>query len=279
MAKPKNIELGKGEISIPILYEDRSVLALDKPGGWMLAPDSWDRTGRNLQLALQSSLSAGDFWARSRGLKYLRFIHRLDAETTGITLFAKSAGALRAFSEMFEARQVEKYYWAVVRGVPKTAQWSCDLALMADPGMKGRMKTVSAKEREKILRNDLRKKSLDRRDGPDDAEEEGDEQRGSQREAVKDAETHFRVVKSLVDMALVEARPVTGRTHQIRVHLAAAGHPVAGDALYGTDKMAESKGRQKLALRAVKLVYQDPFQKRRIWIEAPTAEFLKEWGF
>src|SRR5580698_9680232 len=123
MAKPKNIELGKGGISIPILYEDRSVLALDKPGGWMLAPDSWDRTGRNLHLALQSSLNAGDFWARSRGLKYLRFVHRLDAETTGITLFAKSPGALKAYSEMFEEHRVEKYYLAVVHGIPKESAW------------------------------------------------------------------------------------------------------------------------------------------------------------
>jgi 23S rRNA pseudouridine955/2504/2580 synthase len=236
MAKPKNIELGKGEMVIPILYEDRSVLALDKPAGWMLAPDSWDRTGRNLQLALQSSLSAGDFWARSRSLKFLRFVHRLDAETTGITLFAKSPGALRAFSEMFEARRIEKYYLAVVRGVPKPAQWKCDLALMADPGMKGRMKIVSPRDEKRAL--------------------------------ASDAETRDP-----------RARPVTGRTHQIRAHLAAAGHPVMGDPLYGPDEAAESKGRQKLALRAVKLEYQDPFQKRKIWIEAPVEEFLKEYGF
>ena len=250
MAKPKYIELADGEISIPILYEDRSVLALDKPAGWMLAPDWWDRTGRNLHLALQSSLSAGDFWARSRGLKYLRFVHRLDAETTGITLFAKSPGALKAFSELFEERQVEKYYWAVVRGIPKQREWKCDLALMPDPGMKGRMKTVPRPKLEKELA-------------------EGN---------AKEAETHFRVLKTFADTALVESRPVTGRTHQIRVHLAAAGHPVVGDPLYGPDKMAESKGRQRLALRAVKLVYHDPFQKRKIWIEAPTEEFLKEFS-
>src|ERR1700712_4155213 len=107
--KPKHIELSEGAIVIPILYEDRSVLALDKPAGWMLAPDSWDQTGRNLQLALNSSVNAGDFWARSRNLKYLRFIHRLDAETTGITLFAKSPGALRAYSELFEQRLIQKY--------------------------------------------------------------------------------------------------------------------------------------------------------------------------
>jgi 23S rRNA pseudouridine955/2504/2580 synthase len=259
MAKPKNIELGKGEMVIPILYEDRSVLALDKPAGWMLAPDSWDRTGRNLQLALQSSLSAGDFWARSRSLKFLRFVHRLDAETTGITLFAKSPGALRAFSEMFEARRIEKYYLAVVRGVPKPAQWKCDLALMADPGMKGRMKIVSPRDEKRALASDA--ETRDPRTMP------------------KDAETHFRVLQTLHGTALVEARPVTGRTHQIRAHLAAAGHPVMGDPLYGPDEAAESKGRQKLALRAVKLEYQDPFQKRKIWIEAPVEEFLKEYGF
>src|SRR5271156_6152031 len=139
MAKTKNIELNDGEIVIPILYEDRSVLALDKPSGWMLAPDSWDHTGRNLQLALKSSISAGDFWAHSRNLKYLRFIHRLDAETTGVLLLAKSPGALRAYSELFETRRVEKKYLAVVHGLPKQPQWTCKLPLMPDPLMKGRM--------------------------------------------------------------------------------------------------------------------------------------------
>jgi hypothetical protein len=78
---------------------------------------------------------------------------------------------------------------------------------------------------------------------------------------------------------LVEAHPVTGRTHQIRVHLAAAGHPVVGDPAYGTDQAAASKGRQKLALRAWRLAYLDPFQKRRVRIEAPMEDFLREYGF
>jgi RluA family pseudouridine synthase len=250
VAKPRQIELNDGAIVIPILYEDRSVLALDKPGGWMLAPDSWDRTGRNLQLALQSSINAGDFWARSRNLKYLRFIHRLDAETTGITLFAKSPGALRAFSELFEDRRVEKAYLAVVHGLPKQNQWTCSLPLIPDPGMRGRMKA---------LRHGTRK----------------------HQEEAKDAETHFTVLKSSPSnsTALIEARPTTGRTHQIRVHLGAAEHPVVGDPLYGTDAAAASKGRQLLALRAVKLSFRDPFQKRMIRIEAPVQAFLEQYGF
>jgi RluA family pseudouridine synthase len=248
VAKPKHVELEEAGIVILILYEDRSVLALDKPSGWMLAPDSWDRTGRNLHLALQSSLSAGDFWARSRNLKFLRFVHRLDAETTGITLFAKSPGALRAYSELFEERNVEKHYLAVVHGIPKQPAWKCNFALVPDPAMKGRMKVL--------------------RPG-----------RSADAEDIKDAETHFRVLNTSTDRALIEVRPVTGRTHQIRVHLAAAGHPVLGDSLYGPDEGAASKGRQRLALRAFKLAYRDPFTKRTVRIAAPAAEFLKEWGF
>jgi len=253
VAKPKHIELDNGRIVISILFEDRSVLALDKPAGWMLAPDSWDHTGRNLQLALQSSLNAGDFWASSRNLKFLRFIHRLDAETTGINLFAKSPGALRAYSELFESRRVEKYYFAVVHGVPKQASWTCNLSIVPDPGMKARMKAVPPGY-------------VPKSKAPDIA-------------PVRDAETHFRVLKSSVSTTLVEAQPTTGRTHQIRVHLAAAGHPVVGDPLYGPDKPAASKGRQRLALRAVRLAFPDPFQKRIIRIEAPVAEFLGEFGF
>jgi 23S rRNA pseudouridine1911/1915/1917 synthase len=253
VAKPKSIELSDGDIVIPILYEDRSVLAVDKPAGWMLAPDSWDKTGRNLQLALHSSLNAGDFWARSRNLKFLRFIHRLDAETTGITLFAKSPGALRAYSEMFEERRVEKTYLAVVHGIPKQASWTCQFPLIPDPGMTGRMKALTGRAAEAK---------------PSYAKVEP-----------RDAETHFQVLQTLQDTALIEARPTTGRTHQIRVHLAASGHPVVGDPLYGNDKAAESKGRQKLALRAAKLAFLDPFQKRRIHIDAPVHDFIREYGF
>ncbi|HEX4644584.1 MAG TPA: RluA family pseudouridine synthase [Verrucomicrobiae bacterium] len=259
MAKSKDIELGGGEIVIPILYEDRSLLAVDKPAGWMLAPDSWDQTGRNLQLALQSSLNAGDFWARSRNLKFLRFIHRLDAETTGILLLAKSAGALRAYSEMFEQQRIEKYYLAVAHGVPKPSQWTCNLALTPDPAMKGRMKTVNptpasgARAPHSALR--------------------------TPHSPLKDAETHFRVLQTAKAKALIEAQPMTGRTHQIRAHLAAAGHPILGDPLYGPDEAAASKGRQRLALRACKLAFEDPFQRKRIRIEAPVSGFLREFGF
>src|SRR5580765_4974816 len=89
--KSNCVTLPTGE-EIAILYEDRSVLAIDKPRNWMLVPFSWQRTNRNLQAALTSSIAARDFWARSRNLRFLRFIHRLDADTTGVLLFGKSPG-------------------------------------------------------------------------------------------------------------------------------------------------------------------------------------------
>src|SRR5438477_2063753 len=100
MAKPDRIELPEGTV-IPILYEDRAVLAIDKPAGWLLAPDSWDRTSRNLQLALMSSIRGGDYWARSRNLQFLRFAHRLDADTSGVLLLVKNSGAVQAYSRLF----------------------------------------------------------------------------------------------------------------------------------------------------------------------------------
>ena len=104
MAKADSIELTRGGETerIPILYEDRSVLAIDKPAGWMLVPAHWQRTERDLQTAIESSIGARDFWARSRNLKFLRYVHRLDAETSGVLLLAKSPGAVNAYSNLFE---------------------------------------------------------------------------------------------------------------------------------------------------------------------------------
>lgn len=235
MPKPDCIELPDCE-PIPILYEDRSVLAIDKPPGWMLVPHSWQKTSRNLQAAIASSLAAGDFWARSRGLKFLRHVHRLDADTSGILLFAKSAGAVQVISDLFEDRRMEKTYLAVVRGQPKQTAWTCQLKLAPDPRQFGRMQ-------------------VDSRDG-------------------KEAETRFKVLDAQGEFTLLEAKPVTGRTHQIRVHLTESGLPIVGDELYG-----RREKELPLGLRAVQLVFVNPFTKRRVDIRAPKEHFLKQFGF
>jgi 23S rRNA pseudouridine1911/1915/1917 synthase len=270
VAKPTSIEL-PGVAPIPILYEDRSVLAIDKPRGWMLVPYSWQKTNWNLQAAVVSSIGAGDFWARSRGLKFLKFVHRLDAETTGILLFAKSPGAVESYSVLFEDRRMEKTYLAVVEGVPQKPEWTCLLKLGPAPGQIGRMR-------------------VDEREG-------------------KESETHFRVLQTIGRSAggpppqrvvasattidqrtsklpraategpiavrtLIAAQPLTGRTHQIRLHLAETAGPVVGDEIYG-----RGRDRCRLGLRAVRLAFADPFTRRRIDIRAPIEGFCREYGF
>lgn len=221
-----------------ILYEDRSVLAIDKPRKWMLVPAEWKRSHRNLQAVLISSIAAGDSWARSRELHYLHFVHRLDAETTGVLLFAKSPEAVSAYYELFQQRKVEKHYLAVVHGVPESAEWVCQLRLGKDPGQANHVHV--------------------------------DPEHG------KEAETRFRVLHTQVGRALLEVHPLTGRTHQIRVHLAASGHPIVGDALYGPPP---SRHLEHLALRSVRLAYQDPYTHQPVDIRADATEFLREYGF
>ncbi|MCW5555940.1 MAG: RNA pseudouridine synthase [Verrucomicrobiae bacterium] len=259
MAKPNSIEL-PGVEPIPILYEDRSVLAIDKPRGWMLVPFSWQRTSYNLQAAIASSIAAGDFWARSRGLKSLRAIHRLDADTTGILLFVKSQGAAEPLSELFESRRMEKTYLAVVSGVPKQTDWTCRLKLAPDPKLFGRMRVDArlGKEAETQFRVLQTSEGSHRREEANVSREKSDPTRR------RPATPH----------SLIEARPLTGRTHQIRVHLAQSGCPVLGDELYG-----RREGRRGLGLRAVRLAYRDPFTRRAVDIRAPIEAFCREYGF
>jgi len=251
MAKTDHLELGNGE-KIAILHEDRSVIALDKPRGWMLVPHSWQKTDRNLQAAVNSAIAARLFWARSRNLRYLRYVHRLDADTSGVLLFAKSPGALRALSDLFESRHMEKIYLAVAQGAPKQSEWICRLKLAPNPRQIGTMK-------------------VDLRHG-------------------KEAETQFRVLQHRTEpddehpssrrgLTLIEAKPITGRTHQIRVHLADCGHPVVGDKLYGPTPAAAKDRDPQLGLRAIALSYLDPFSKRRVRIQAPSEEFVHQFGF
>jgi RluA family pseudouridine synthase len=125
-------------------------------------------------------------------------VHRLDRDTSGVLVFARDAQTHRDLSAQFETRQIDKVYHAIVRGSPTWETRTIDAPLT--PNGDRRHRTV-----------------VDPEDG-------------------KPSVTHFRVLEQVKGFALVEARPETGRIHQIRVHLAVAGHPVAVDTLYGDGK-------------------------------------------
>jgi 23S rRNA-/tRNA-specific pseudouridylate synthase len=144
---------------------------------------------------------------------------------------------MRAMGDMFESRSMEKTYLAIVEGVPKEKEWTCDLPIGPDPLKFGKMMV--------------------------DRGEEG-----------KEAETHFRVLTANERFTLIEASPLTGRTHQIRLHLAESGSPIMCDEIYGRVE----KG-FRLGLRAVRLAYKDTFTRRPVSIIASAENFLKEFGF
>jgi len=150
-------------------------------------------------------------------------IHRLDKITSGVMVFARTAEAHRSLNIQFENREADKTYHAIVEGNPKWDEKITRFPLLANVGKKHR-----------TVVND---------------------QKG------KPSETRFRVLKQYQASALVEAKPMTGRTHQIRVHASALGHPLIGDILYGASQTGLI---QRPALHAYSLAFTHPETNKQI---------------
>jgi 23S rRNA pseudouridine1911/1915/1917 synthase len=184
---------------LPILYEDSSLVAIDKPAGLAVhgAPGHAGPTVAAWFVARYPAEAAA-FDAERPGI-----VHRLDKDTTGVLLLAKTPAAQAALSRAFEARTTSKTYIAICDGVPERPRAVIDADIARHPGDRTRMAIA---------------------------------RRG------RAARTEYEVIATGWGQSLLVVRPVTGRTHQIRVHLAAIGAPVAGDRVYGR----AGEGRQKL---------------------------------
>jgi 23S rRNA pseudouridine1911/1915/1917 synthase len=180
------------DIGLTILYEDRDLLVLDKPAGLVVhpAPGNEDGTLVNALLA-----HCGDTLPGIGGERRPGIVHRLDRDTTGVMVVAKTEQALATLSAAFAARDLDRAYLALAWGVPEPAAGEIDKPIGRDPRDRKRMAVVT---------------------------------RGG-----KQAITRYRVQRvAHAAVSLLEARLATGRTHQIRVHLASIGHPVVGDPVY-----------------------------------------------
>lgn len=171
---------------------------------------------------------------------FLELVHRLDRDTSGCLLVAKKRSALRAFHEALREKDMDKIYQALVTG-----KWSARKLLINAP----------------LLRNELKSGERVVRVHPDG----------------KESQTRFAVLENFPTCTLVEASPLTGRTHQIRVHAAHAGHPLLGDEKYGSDEtaaLAEQLGLKRLFLHAASLSFVDPASGKAVKVNAPLPEEL-----
>ncbi len=243
---PNAIRLGNSE-SMPVLYEDRDIMAIDKPAGWMVTTPKWSHTKQNLQREIEIAVTRREPWVTRRQIKFLRFVHRLDRETSGVLLLAKNRYALTRLSRLFADQEIEKLYLCVVHGKPNHDQWMCTAPL-------GRSKSNESRMR------------IDPKEG-------------------QEAATIFITLQSKTNRSLVLAAPLTGRTHQIRVHLFGAGHSIIGDPLYTAgravkkevDKAAQERARPNqadLALRAWAVRFFFGPQKKSVRIQADLSRYL-----
>ncbi len=245
-SSPENaLHLGRS-ISIPILYEDHHLLAIDKPSGWLTTTARWSHTKQNLQREIEIAIAKREPWVTRKGIRFLRFVHRLDRETSGVLLLAKSRHALSKVGKLFAQQKIKKLYLCAVKGSVDLVAWSCKAPLAPSNSTDNRMR-------------------IEPRNG-------------------QHATTLFKRLKTSPQRSLVLAFPQTGRTHQIRVHLQAAGHPILGDPLYSpkSEKQAPNRkgqfARQSMGLRAWAVHFQYSPNHKPIVISAPSSSFLRQFA-
>jgi 23S rRNA pseudouridine1911/1915/1917 synthase len=215
------------DVELDIAYEDEHLLVVDKPAGLVVHPAPGHRTGTLVHGLLAHDAAGGD--EERPGI-----VHRLDRDTSGLMVVARSEEVHRRLESLVRGRELEREYLALVVGRPRSRRGTIEAPIGRD-------------------RRDPFRQSLDT-DTP--------------REAI----THFELAELLPRHALLRVRLETGRTHQIRVHLAAIALPVAGDRVYGRPG---ELGLERQFLHAARLAFVHPVSGERIETESPLPDDLE----
>ena len=224
------------DIEVPIIHEDEDLLIVDTPAGLVVHPAPGHASGT----LVNALLGRGEPLARDgiAGVQRPGIVHRLDRDTSGLLMVARSDAAQAALQAQLKARRVKKTYLALVAGSVAAGAGRVEAPIGRDPGHRTRMAVVA-----------------------------------SGRPAI----TNYRVRERFDGWTLLELDLVTGRTHQLRVHLAAIGHPIAGDRVYGTGAARRGPdGLERLFLHAWRLELTSPSSGRLLRAEAPLPRQLEE---
>ena len=214
-------------IPLDVVFEDDDVLVVDKPAGLVVhpSPGHWSGTLVNALLARDTA------YGGIAGVERPGIVHRLDRDTSGLLMVAKTDVAQASLMAQLKARRVKKTYLALVQGAVQAGAGRIEAPIGRDPKNRMRMAVVA--------------------DG-------------------RPSVTGYRVRERFPDWTYLELDLVTGRTHQIRVHLAALGHSIAGDTVYGTGTARRGPdGLERLFLHAWRLVFAAPATGDLVRVEAP----------
>jgi len=239
---PAGIEPEAGELSI--LHQDPALVVVDKPAGLVVHPGA----GRAAGTLAHRLLARFPELAGVGGPGRPGIVHRLDKDTSGVLVVARSAEAYRALQRSFAARRVVKRYLAVVYGAPRPAQGVIDAPIGRHPERRKEMAV-----------------------------------RALGRPGARPAVTRYRTLAAGAGIALLELDLETGRTHQIRVHLKSLRHPIAGDPVYGEARWRGLPGPAQAVLRdfprpalhAWRLAFDHPVTGERLAFEAPVPQDLR----
>jgi 23S rRNA pseudouridine1911/1915/1917 synthase len=239
--EPKPAHNAAQDIPLAIVREDDHLLVVDKPAGLVVHPAAGNLDGTLVNALLHHC--AGRL-SGIGGVARPGIVHRIDKDTSGLLVVAKTDVAHEGLAAQFARHSIHRAYAAVVAGLPTPASGTVDAPLARSSANRKKMAVVA--------------------DG-----------RG------KRAVTHYRVIRPLRGAALVDCRLETGRTHQVRVHMASIGHPLLGDPVYGRPRPGQREvllrlGFKRQALHAAELGFIHPVSKENLSFHSPLPSDIQE---